>query len=48
MALRYVLDNPGVTSAVFSTINCDHLIENLKSTEIEMPEKIRRQIKQRA
>lgn len=48
LALRYVLDNPGVSSAVFSTINVDHLLDNLKATEIEMPESIRKKIRDRA
>lgn len=48
LALRYVLDNSLITSACFSTINSDHLIENLRATEIQMPEKIRIEIKRRA
>ena len=46
LALRYVLDNKNITSAVFSTINEKHLLENLK--EITMPESIREEIKKRA
>lgn len=48
LALRYVLDNQCVSSAVFSTISIEHLTENLMSTEIVMPEEIRRKIKERA
>ena len=45
LALRYVLDNPHVTSAVFSTISVDHLIDDLGATDIVMPDEIRMQIK---
>ena len=48
LALRYVLDNKDVSSACFSTINIDHLKENLKAVDIEMPEIIRKEIKRRA
>ncbi len=48
LALRYVLDNESVSAACFSTINEDHLIENLEAVDIEMPEKIRNEIKKRA
>lgn len=48
LALRYVLDNEGISSAVFSTTNIDHLIENISATSIVMPEHIRKQIKDRA
>ena len=48
LALRYVLDNENITTACFSTINTDHLIENLKAVDIEMPEKIRQEIRKRA
>jgi len=47
LALRYVLDNEHISSACFSTINIDHLIENLKAVDIEMPEKIRKEIMRR-
>lgn len=47
LALRYVLDNEMVTSAVFSTINTEHLTENLKGVDITMPESIRKEIKKR-
>lgn len=48
LALRYVLDNNLISSAVFSTTNPKHLAENLKAEEIIMPEKIRKEIKKRA
>lgn len=48
LALRYVLDNPGVASAVFSTTSTTHLLENLKATSITMPEEMRIQIKNNA
>jgi aryl-alcohol dehydrogenase-like predicted oxidoreductase len=48
LALRYVLDNPNVSSAVFTTTSIEHLMENLKATEIVMPEELRKQIKDRA
>lgn len=48
LALRYVLDNKNISSACFSTINTNHLIENLKAVDIEMPKYILREIKRRA
>ena len=48
LALRYVLDNEKISSAVFSTINKEHLVENLKAVDQKMPEKIRKEIKRRA
>ena len=48
LALRYVLDNEYISSAVFSTINLDHLTENIRACRITMPEKIRKEIKKRA
>lgn len=48
LALRYVLDNENVTSAVFNTTSVEHLVENLKATKIVMPESIRKKIKLRA
>lgn len=46
LALRYVLDNKNITAAAFNTTNIDHLIENLKSVDIKMPEEIRLRIKE--
>lgn len=48
LALRYVLDNSHIASAVFSTISIDHLLDDLSAADILMPENIRRQIKDRA
>ena len=47
LALRYVLDNESIASAVFSTISLDHLIEDIEATNIVMPQDIRIQIKER-
>lgn len=44
LALRYVLDNPYIASAVFNTSNVDHLVENVKATNITMSEKLRNKI----
>lgn len=44
LALRYVLDNPRISSAVFGSVNTDHLIENVGAADIEMPEAVRRRI----
>lgn len=48
LTLRYVLDNKEISSACFSTINMVHLVVNLKSVDIIMPEIIRDEIKKRA
>ncbi len=48
LALRYVLDNEKISSATFNTTSVDHLIENLKAVDIEMPENISIEIKKRA
>lgn len=48
LALRYVLDNDRISSAVFGTIDPDHLEENIKAESISMPEKIKKEIKKRA
>lgn len=48
LALRHVLDNPHISSAVFSTISIEHLLDNLGAADIVMPEKIRKQIKEHA
>ena len=44
LALRYVLDNQYISSAVFNTTNVDHLTENLRATEITLPDNIRKRI----
>lgn len=38
-ALRYILDNGSVSSAVLDSITIEHLIENTKETEIKLPKK---------
>lgn len=48
LALRYVLDNKNVSSAVFSTVNLGHLVEDLEAVDMQMPEGVRREIKKRA
>ena len=48
LALRYVLDNPMISSAVFSTTRTDHLLDNLRAIDIEMPDSIKREIKRRS
>ena len=45
LALRYVLDNTKISSAVFSTTNIMHLLENLQAINILMPGIIRNEIK---
>lgn len=45
LALRYVLDNPKVTAAVFGSVSVEHLINNIGAVDIEMPKEIRIKIK---
>lgn len=45
IALRYVLDNPYITSAVFGTTSKEHLKENVKAAEIQIPDYITKKIK---
>lgn len=45
LALRYVLDNDKISSATFNTTSVEHLTENLKAVDMEMPENIRARIK---
>lgn len=44
LALRYVLDNPLVSSAVFGSVSIEHIAENIQATEIKMPEAVRERI----
>lgn len=44
IALRYVLDNPNLTSAVFNTTNPRHLKENVRASQIKMPDAVRKKI----
>ncbi len=45
LALRYVLDNEYISSAVFATTSVEHLKENLRATTIVMPNNIHNKIK---
>lgn len=45
IALRYVLDNPYISSAVFGTTTLKHLEDNLQSRTMEIPEAILSKIK---
>lgn len=45
IALKYVLDNPYITSAVFGTTTMSHLEDNVKSQDITIPEDILNRIK---
>lgn len=45
LALRYVLDNKKISSAVFGSVTMEHIIENIEAAEIKMPEYVRRKIK---
>lgn len=47
VALRYVLDNPHITSAVFGTSSMEHLVENCESTVKVLPAEISIKIKDR-
>ena len=44
LALRYVLDNPYVSTAVFNTSSVEHLIENAKASDIQMSPALRNRI----
>lgn len=46
IALRYVLDNPGVTTAVFGTTTMAHLVENVEAVDIMISDDIKRKIRQ--
>ena len=45
VALRYVLDNKYITSSVFGSVNPEHLVENIKSTELVLPDDVKKRIK---
>jgi len=45
LAIRYVLNNDKVTTAVFGTVTPEHLVENIGAVDIEMPENVWKQIK---
>jgi len=44
VALRYVLDNPGVDAAVFGTTSARHLLDNLAAQDLAIPEDVLRRI----
>lgn len=45
IVLKYVLDNPNVTTAVFGCTTPSHLIENAGAVNITLPEEIRQKIR---
>ena len=45
IALKYVLDNPYITSAVFGTTSREHLLENVGALDITIPDDILAKIK---
>ena len=46
ISLRYILDNPNVTSACFNTLSVDHLKSNVKAAEMSLPEDIKKKIEE--
>jgi len=44
VALRYVLENPHITAAVFGTTSKDHMMENIQAAEIPFPDELKQQI----
>lgn len=46
VALRYVLENPNITSAVFGTTSKAHLLENIQAADIDFPEELKQRIQQ--
>ena len=45
VVLRYVLDNPNVTSAVFGCTTPSHLSDNAKAADITLPPDVTARIK---
>lgn len=45
IALKYVLDNPMISSAVFGTASLQHLEENIQAADIVIPGKVLKKIK---
>ena len=45
IALKYVIDNPYVTTAVFGTTTMSHLRDNVNSKDLEIPADIIERIK---
>lgn len=48
VALKYVIDNPLVSSATFGTVSKDHLIKNIRAQNITIPEDVLFEIRKRA
>jgi len=44
VALRYVLENPHITAAVFGTTSKDNMMENIQAAEIPFPDELKQQI----
>lgn len=44
IALRYVLENPHITAAVFGTTSKEHLLENINAANIDFPEELKKKI----
>ncbi len=44
ISLAYVLLNEHISSASFNTLNVNHIIDNIASTEMELPEEIKDRI----
>ena len=40
VSLAYIMRNNKVTSALFNTINPDHLRENVRALDMELPQEI--------
>ncbi|MBP3470000.1 MAG: aldo/keto reductase [Lachnospiraceae bacterium] len=45
LALKYVLDNKGVSTAVFGTTTMSHLVENVDAVNVTIPDEIKEKIK---
>jgi len=44
IALRFVLDNQFITTSVFNTTSPEHLLENVKATDIRIPQQVKKRI----
>jgi aryl-alcohol dehydrogenase-like predicted oxidoreductase len=44
-ALAYVLDNPGVSAAVFGATRIEHLRENVRASELVLPDGLKARIR---
>lgn len=45
VALKYVIDNPYISSATFGTVSPKHLVKNIESLKVEIPNDILKRIK---